>query len=292
MKARKTSLALAAALFAMPAAAYAQEIGGVSSTGEPQLGAREGLGGARPYWESGKSRWFFATVFDFAAVNYRAEMDVGYGKPHFRWAGLELTPQISLAGAQTFAGLRFVVPGIAFRTGARYFASADRRLLEPREMYTREQINLTIGPRARYLALDAELSFDIPLPVGVLSTLAAVEWLEGVPEPFNVFDQQLRIVVDPPLAWRARTAYLVPVGNYDTMQMGGLLELVGVPRRDEVMVRVGPAITVALTHHLDAIAAAAFSIKSKDDIGLQSADFGQISLRYRWASGDRWPEFP
>lgn len=293
MRARMT-LALVATLgvVALPRSAFAQEVGGVSATGEPQFGGREGLGGARPYWESGKSRWFFATVFDFAAVNYRAEMDIGYGKPHFKWVGLEVTPQLSLAGAGTFGGLRFVVPGISLRTGARYFASADRRLLEPRETYTREQINLDLGPRSRYFALDAELTFELPLPVGSLVTLAGVEHLSGVPEPFNVFDQQLRIVVDPPLAWRARTAYLVPVGKYETMQLGGLLEFVGVPKRDEVMVRVGPVVTVSLTHHLDAIAAAAFSVESKDEIGLQSADFGQISLRYRWASGDRWPDFP
>jgi len=283
------ALALAASI---PSYAHAQEIGGVSSTGEPQLGARDGIGSARPYWESGKSRWFIAGTIDFAAVNYRSELDLGYGKPHFHWVGLELTPQISLSGTQTSASFRFVIPGISLRAGARYFASADRRFLAPRDIYTREQILLDVGPRAHYFALDAELNFDIPLPFGILSTLAAVEHLGDVPEPFNVFDQQWRVVIDPPLVWRARTAYLVPVGKYDTLQLGALLELVGVPRREEVMVRVGPAVTVSLTHHLDAIAAAAFSVESKDEIGLQSADFGQVSLRYRWALGDRWPDFP
>lgn len=294
MRSVRFAFAVAAALVAAAPAssALAQDVGGVSSTGEPRLGSREDLGGSRPYWAAGRSRWFAAGAIDLAAVNYRSELDLGYGKPHYRWIGLELTPQLSLSGAQTFAGARIVVPGISLRTGARYFVSADRRFLEPREVYTREQINFDVGPRAHYLAFDAELAFEIPLPVGAINTVAAIEWLGDVPEPFNVFDQQLRVVVDPPLAWRSRTAYLVAVGRYDTLRLGGLLEFVGVPRRDEVMVRVGPAVTVSLTHHLDAVAAAAFSIESKDEIGLESADFGQVSLRYRWATGDRWPEFP
>ena len=74
--------------------------------------------------------------------------------------------------------------------------------------------------------------------------------------------------------------------------VGGLVEFVGVPKRDEVMIRVGPALVVNLTHHLQAVAAASFAVESRDNIGLESADFGQISLRYRWATGDRWPEFP
>ncbi len=56
--------------------------------------------------------------------------------------------------------------------------------------------------------------------------------------------------------------------------------------------RVGPPVAVSLTHHLDAVAATAFSIESKDKIGLESAEIGQVSLRYRWATGDRWPQFP
>lgn len=295
MRTRDTLAAIALGLAAAVTwvrTASAQEVGGVSATGAPSLGSRDDLGGARAYWEAGRSRWFVAGAVDFAAVNYRPELNFGYGKPHFRWIGLELTPQLSLSGAQTFAGLRVVVPGISLRTGARYFVSADRRFLAPREIYTREQINFDVGPRAHYLALDGELSFELPLPVGAINTVAQIEWLGDVPDPYNVFDQQLRVVVDPPLAWRSRTAYTVDVGKYDTLRMGGLFEFVGVPKRDEVMIRVGPVVTVSLTHHLDAIAAAAFSIESKDEIGLESADFGQVSLRYRWATGDRWPEFP
>jgi len=31
---------------------------------------------------------------------------------------------------------------------------------------------------------------------------------------------------------------------------------------------------------------------SPDTLGLIGADLGQLGLRYRWATGDRFPEFP
>jgi len=31
---------------------------------------------------------------------------------------------------------------------------------------------------------------------------------------------------------------------------------------------------------------------SPDELGLVGADLGQLGLRYRWASNDRWPDFP
>jgi hypothetical protein len=59
-----------------------------------------------------------------------------------------------------------------------------------------------------------------------------------------------------------------------------------------VNVRLGPAIVVSLTHHLEAVGVAALSVFNPDEIGLAGADLGQIGMRYRWATGDLWPEFP
>ncbi len=287
-------LAAAAALVSWLAAGHAsaQDVGDIPIGAEPRLGDRESLAGSRPYWAAGKPRWFLASDFDVGVISFRPQAHLGWGRPHDSWGGLEVTPQVSLSGVSLYAGPTISVPGITLRGGARYFASADRYLLQERETYTREQLEIEVGPLSRFLSVEGELSLDIPLPLGSLNATASVHYLNGVPEPFNVFEQSLRVVVDPPLVWRSRTAYLVGLGKYETMRLGGLLEFVGVPKRDEVMVRVGPAMTVSLTHHLQAVAAASFSIESKDNIGLESADFGQISLRYRWATGDRWPEFP
>lgn len=286
------SAALAAALLTASHAALAQDVSDVPSTVGPRLATGGVITDFQPYWSAGKPRWFAAATFDAGAIFFRPELNLGWGKPHYAWGGLELSPQLSLAGVSTFTGAKFVVPGFMLRAGGRYNVWSNRRLLVPRETYTREQIELGGHPSSKYFTLDAEMTFDVPLPVGTLVSVGSLHYLGGIPEPYNVFEQSLRLVVKPPLVWRSRTAYLLGLGTYDTARIGGMFEMLGSPARDEVMMRIGPAFTVALTHHLQATVVAAFPVMSKDGIGLESADFGQVSLSYRWATGDRWPEFP
>jgi hypothetical protein len=56
--------------------------------------------------------------------------------------------------------------------------------------------------------------------------------------------------------------------------------------------RVGPVFGMTLSHHLDASASFMVTTASNDALGLLGGEFSTIGLRYRWATGDRWPEFP
>jgi hypothetical protein len=56
--------------------------------------------------------------------------------------------------------------------------------------------------------------------------------------------------------------------------------------------RAGPVLGVAITRHLDARATVLLVVASRDRIGLDGADFAQLGLRYRWASGEPRPAFP
>ena len=62
--------------------------------------------------------------------------------------------------------------------------------------------------------------------------------------------------------------------------------------------RVLPQLTVILTHHLhlthhlDAAASIMAVAWSPDSLALLGTDIGQFGLRYRWATGDPFPEFP
>jgi hypothetical protein len=113
-----------------------------------------------------------------------------------------------------------------------------------------------------------------------------------VEDGYYVFEESMRVVMEPPLLWRGRLTYLIGLGDPETLRIGMLGEMLGNPGRDALFVRIGPALAVSLTHHLEAVAASAFVIASPDDIGLAGGDLGQIGLRYRWATGDLWPEFP
>ena len=131
-----------------------------------------------------------------------------------------------------------------------------------------------------------------PLFGGAVFGIFGVYHPTGTPEGWNFFDQTLQIAAAPPLLWRARAGYLKSVDKWDMMRLGAAVEAVGNPARDAVLVRVGPTITALITHHLEAYGAALMMVHGKDPIGTAGSQFGEVGFRYRWATGDRWPEFP
>ena len=273
-------------------AARAQEVLDASSGTTPASSLRSGIGIDRPYWSAGEPRAFVAGVFETGGVSLRTELDVGYGQPHYAWAGLEVSSSLSLRGVTMYSGGRVALPFGHIRAGARYFAAVNQKLLAPQAEHERWDLDVDEGRRSRYVALDGELFADIPLPAGKLGLLGAVHGVFGPPPEFHVYEEGLRAIIKPPLAWRGRASYLVGVGEPATLRVGGLLDVYGNPEREAVWLRTGPAVAVSLTHHLEAVGVAAFTFLAPDEIGLAGADLGQIGLRYRWATGDPWPEFP
>jgi hypothetical protein len=253
---------------------------------------RAGIGVQRPYWSAGEPRPFLAGIFESGGISLRTELDAGWGRPHYAWAGGELTTQLSLRGVTIFSGLRGVLPFGSLRAGARYFLATQQRFLPPNNQLTRPELEIDEGQRTRYLSLDGELQFEIPLPVGTLGGLVSAHGMLGVPDPFFVYEEALRAVVDPPFVARGRVQYLAGIGDPPTFRLGGIVDTIVNPSREAVWVRTGPAIAISLTHHLEAVGVAALTLLSPDEIGLAGADLGQIGLRYRWATGDLWPEFP
>jgi hypothetical protein len=296
--ARSTRLRVAvgvAALFAALAAvgqADAQELSRVPPGQFADSGLRTGIGARRPYWSAGDPRPFFAAVFDFGGISGRVEADLGYGKPHYAWAGLETGASLSLRGVTEYAGMKTSLPFGFIRLAGRFFEATSQKLIVPRPVITRAMLDVSDGPRSSYGAIDGEVSFDIPLPVGAIGVLASAHGIFPTQDNFYVFEESLRVVTEAPFLWRGRLSYLAGIGDPPTLRVGGVAEFVHDPSRDAVTLRTGPAVAVSLTHHLEAVGVAAFTFFGPDEIGLAGADLGQISLRYRWATGDLWPDFP
>lgn len=277
-------------LCAHSAAAQEFRTGSIGANAPPD--DRGDIGIQRPYWAAGKPRPFAAVVFETAGISGKTELDLGYGRPHHMWAGLEVSTALALNGLQAVAGLRATAPWGSLHFGPRFWTALGQRLVEPAEVVTRAMLDAFDGPKTRYLALDADANFQIPLPYGAIGVLLSASGIFGVDDDYYVFENALRVVMQPPFVGRARVSYLAGIGNPATFRLGGLAEVIYNPGREMVNVRLGPAVAVALTHHLEAVAAAAISIYNPDEIGLSGADLGQIGLRYRWATGDLWPDFP
>jgi hypothetical protein len=180
--------------------------------------------------------------------------------------------------------VRFDYSFFDLRVGARHLLSFKRSFLPPREHYTREQVELREGSRARYTALEAELTVTPRLGPGELSTELSATAIVGVPEDRFVFEETLRVVVDPPLAWRARVGFLFFAMEEDQLRVGPVVDFVWLPGRDALVLRAGLLARLALYDDLEARANLVPVIAGPDSLGLSGADFAQLGVRWRWAT--------
>ncbi|WP_438007735.1 hypothetical protein WME89_02750 [Sorangium sp. So ce321] len=296
--ARRRPLAAAAALAAValvPALARAQDPADLPPPASDPPSAPSGidLPQKRSYWaRSAGARPFVSALLELGVIYFRPSLALGVGKPHWSWLGIEGYSSVSPSGGAEYVGLRAALPRLEIRGGARYAFSTSQYFLQPRASYTRRETELMQGPRARYVAGEVEVSGSIPLLGGSLFGVATGYAVLGTPEGYYLYEEALHTVMKPPYLYRARLGYMGELDRYGELRLGAAAEVLGNPGRDSRIVRVGPVLAISLTHHLDAVGTVMVVAATPDRLGLLGADLGQLGLRYRWSTGDRWPEFP
>lgn len=282
-----------AALSAAPRSALAQ-VGDLPDTQREVPGPEAGVDIATklPYWGAGETRPFISASFDAGIVFYRAALAAGYGKPHWSWAGVEGYAVASPSGGTYYAGVRGTLPQFEARVGARYVFTMDEYLLKPQESYVRLDTEYENTERSRYGIVEAQISGSISVADGAVFGAATFYAVFGEPEPYYLYEELVKIIMAPPYLARLRAGYIAQPTWEGTIKVGALGEVLVDPQRGAFHVRAGPALSVALTHHLDVTGAIMVTVSSPDSIGLLGADLGAIALRYKWATGDKWPEFP
>ncbi|WP_437677332.1 hypothetical protein [Sorangium sp. So ce131] len=247
----------------------------------------------RSYWaRSAGARPFVSAVLELGVIYYRPTLAIGVGRPHWSWVGVEGYASITPDGGAEYVGLRAALPSVELRAGARYVFSTSQYFLEPQASYTRRDTELMLGPKSRYVAGEVEISGSTPLLGGSLFGVATGYAVLGTPQGFHLYEEALHAVMEPPFLYRARIGFLGEMDEYGELRLGAAAEVIGNPGRGSAVVRIGPMLAISLTHHLDAVGTVMVVAATPDRLGLLGADLGQLGLRYRWATGDRWPEFP
>jgi hypothetical protein len=234
-------------------------------------------------WAKQPVRWFGALEFDTGFLYVRPRFELGYGRPHASWVGVDLNPIFSEEGVAGYAGLRIAQPFWHLRAGGRYWFTFHRSFLQPRDSYTVEDIELQEGPRSRFLTWEAELGLNLPLRPGGLLAELAISHVGDVAAGYFVYEETLRVVVDPPWVWRTRLGYLLGFAG-GAVQLGPVLEVVGVPLRDTVVLRAGGLVRIALAGNLEARGTFVPALATPDALGAKGGDAFLLGIRYRWAS--------
>ena len=130
--------------------------------------------------------------------------------------------------------------------------------------------------------------------IDILANIAGVAHVGTVETTTEAdFDRVYRVNVKGMfLSTQAALPVILKGGGGVILNMASIASLIGIPERFAYIGRAGPVLSVNITRHLEAQATALFVVASPDSIGLDGAEFSQLGLRYRWATGEERPAFP
>jgi hypothetical protein len=238
-------------------------------------------------WKNEERRPFVAATVDAGLPYAQPTLFVGWGQPHWQWAGVEARVGTTATFAHAFVGLHAALPFLDASFGVRETQSFRWPLLVRRDSY---EADAHEGEgNARYRAIDLEVSGVLPFPAGFLLWDALVVRTLAVSPDRDVYEESLRAIIRPPVGAIGRLAYAARVGR---VSFGPLAEVVLLPQRAGPVVRAGAVVSVQCTPHLDALFALTLPVASPDALAIVDASSGMLGVRWRWASAERAASFP
>jgi hypothetical protein len=246
---------------------------------------------ANGYWSVGTPRWFVSSKSDLGFFYAKPYFSLGYGLPHWIWAGADLNAITTLEFAQVYGGVRASTPILDLAFGVRDTYSYKRPFLTPRATFVANDLDGP-GRNARYWAWEAEGVAVAPLPhSAILVNYIAVGTLD-VPEDRYVYDESYRAIVAPAFFQVFRGALVLRLLREDALRIGVLGELVTSTGRSRNVFRMGPAAALQVTDHLEMLGTLSVALASPDRLGLALGAYGVAGFRYRWATGESAPKWP
>ncbi len=234
------------------------------------------------FW--GLPRWHLSGIVDLGFLFLRPKFYFGWGTPHDAFVSLEVDPLISGAGFGGYGGLRGEIPWGELRVGARYFFTFTRSFLYAMDSFDHLQVRDRSGPPSRYLSLEAELSFQIPIgPVEIHGEIAGT-YVTLVEEGLFAYEETLRVVLDPPFVWSAALWLRVVFGDSDEFYIQPGIEVVHLVEREDFVLRVGLRAGVRMWDDLELRLFAMPALVSPDSLGAAGGDTFLLGLRYLWAT--------
>jgi hypothetical protein len=235
-------------------------------------------------WELGGPRPFFATMVDIGYLYARPRVQLGYGKPFHKWIGIEANPSISSNSTGGYAGMRLDLPNFDIRVGARQTYSFQRSYLLPKVEYDRYDLESTALPRTNLTTLETEANFSIPVGPGAIIGLASVSYVANVPKGQLVYEETLRVLVQPPWVVRGRVGYMFGFGEHNQASIGPAVDVLDIPERRSHVVRAGVLARFVLSRSFEIRGTFMPRVLSQDELGLLESDFTELGLRWRWAT--------
>ena len=236
-------------------------------------------------WGAAPARPFIATTLDVGFVYVRPRVSLGYGKPFSSWIGIDVNALGQTSAIGGYAGVRLEIPYVDVRFGPRYLRAFNRTYLPIKDTYTRLELETDGGTPTALITWEAELDTSIPVGPGNILGRGSISYITNIGSDQAAFEETLHVIVRPPLVWRARLGYALRLGSHDQHSIGFVVDALDVPKRsDSRTIRIGPIARMSLSRRVELRASFVVPIISPDSLRLVGGDFGELGVRYRWAS--------
>jgi hypothetical protein len=283
--------AFAIALAASRTLVRADDVPSARTPVVPAASAERAEPAGNGYWSEGEARLFVAGQVDLGIPYLKPGVSLGYGVPHWLWAGVDVNAISTLEFAQTYGGVRAASPILDLAFGVRDTWSFGKAFLTL-PPFTRDDVVLSSARKARYWAWEAEAVASVPLPHSALVADLVIVRLFDIEKGQYVYDESYRVVVSTPTFYVLRMAAVARLLRGDALKVGVLTVHVFGTGRARSVWQLGPAAALQLTDHLEFVAALALQVYGPDTLGLSLGAYGIAGFRYRWATGEREPKLP
>jgi hypothetical protein len=238
-----------------------------------------------PYWSRGEARPF-ASGRAIAGLGYaRLAGNLGYGKPHWTWAGLEMGGFVSPFYATVDAGVHASLVVFELSVAMRRTFSFAHVSVPSAETISSSALDAD-GPKARTTTLDIYLWGFIPYNRWLVAWETVFERPLGAPDDTLWFEEYQRVMMSnrglgavklTPTIRLGASVYLGPMAEF--------LFLFGRP--DSSVLRLGPSVYWSVSDHFELISYATHPVLTPDRLSLFDRTYAAIGLRYRFATGER-----
>jgi hypothetical protein len=234
------------------------------------------------YWSQGKARPFLALDAE-AGAHVRAIASLGYGKPHWFWAGAEAYAFETLDFGALYAGLRASLLVADLQLGVRRIYSRKHGAIASAP--SQALASFEAAPNADYTTLTADLSGGVPAPGGYAIYEFEALHVTDLADGQELLEEWDHVVTRGSLL-AGRLGYLY---QWKQLKIGPMGDLTATFGRGNT-VRIGGVASFTLTDHLDIAGLLLIPVQSPDDLGFKGT-FGSIRLRWQWATGESRPGF-
>lgn len=284
-------VSLACLALATEAQAQAQNVAPPSGKGDSAQGEEK-----RPengYWSEGEPRFFISSRNEIGAPYFKPYWSVGYGLPHWIWAGIDVNAILTTEVFEVFSGLRLSSPVFDVSYGVRDNWSFSKPFLPQQDHYrSSDEVFNAPGKNARYWAGELEVVGLVPLPYSALVVDFVMNNIFDMPAGKNLYEESYRLITKNATFYVIRFAALARILNEQSLRFGVLVEHGFGTGRLGTVTRVGPILSAQLTDHLQLNAGFTLKVDSPDQLGLTLGAYGVAGIRYYWATGERRPELP